>query len=256
MHAHGGNVLEYYPLAKLLGPDQPVYAFQARGLDGHIVKNSTLEDMAAAYITELRSLQPDGPYILGGFCFGGMLALEAAQQLTAAGQEVALLILIQTMHPEAIRFKPGTTIFRRAWYRATKRFSLEMDNLSHRRKGYIGDRIRYLSGVIRARMAIGVDSFTGRQHQDPSRLPMQYILERLGKVHATATKEWVPRPYPGRVVLFRASQQLSGLVADQYLGWKEFFHGALEIREIPGHQQNIMLEPNVARLASEIIKFL
>jgi amino acid adenylation domain-containing protein len=256
MHAHGGNVLEYYPLANLLGPDQPVYAFQARGLDGHIVKDSKLEDMAAAYITELRTLQPEGPYFLGGFCFGGLLALEVAQQLTAAGQEVALLVLIQTMHPEAMRFKPGTTIFRRAWYQATKRISLEVDNLSHRSKGYIANRLRYLHGVICARMAIAVDSLTGREHQDPSRPPMQYILETLAKVHGKAIEKWVPRPYQGRVVLFRASKQLSGLVADQYLGWKKVFNGNLEVREIPGHQQNLLLEPNVLRLATEFTNFL
>jgi thioesterase domain-containing protein/acyl carrier protein len=256
MHAHGGNILEYYPLANLLGPDQPVYALQARGLDGHIVKDSKLKDMAAAYITELRSLQPEGPYFLGGFCFGGLLALEVAQQLTAAGQEVGLLAMIQSVHPEAWRFKPGITIFQRAWYQASKRISLELDNLSHRNKGYIAERLRHVSGVLRARMAIAVDGLTGREHQDPSRLPMQYILEVLGKEHENALQGWVPRPYEGRVVLFRASKQLSGRVADQYLGWKGVFNGNLEVREIPGHQQNLLLEPNVLRLAAEFTKIL
>lgn len=253
MHAHGGNVLEYYPLANLLDPDQPVYAFQARGLDGQIVKDSKLKDMAAAYITELRTLQPEGPYFLGGFCFGGLVALEVAQQLTAAGQEVALLVLINTMHPEATRFKPGTTIFRRAWYQATKRISLEMDNLSHRQKGYIANRLRRLLGVFCARIAIAVNGLTGLE----VRLPMQYILEEtFVKVHGKAIEGWAPCPYEGRVVLFRASKQLSGLVADQYLGWKKVFTGNLEVREIPGHQQNLLLEPNVLRLASEFTNFL
>ena len=137
LHAHGGNVLEYYPLASHLGPDQPVYAFQARGLDGHIAADSKLKDMAAAYITELRNFQPEGPYYLGGFCFGGLLALEVAQQLTDAGQSVALLTLIQSTHPDAWRFKPGTTALQCAWYKVTKRISLELDNLSHGNKGYI-----------------------------------------------------------------------------------------------------------------------
>jgi thioesterase domain-containing protein/acyl carrier protein len=256
MHAHGGNVLEYYPLAHLLGPDQPVYAFQAKGLDGHIEKDSRLEDMAAAYISELRGLQPEGPYFLGGFCFGGLLALEVAQQLTAAGQEVALLVLIQTMHPDAMRFKPGITIFQRAWYRATKRISLEADNLSHSHKGYIAHRLRYFWDVIRAQVAISIDGFTGREHKDPSRLPVQYILTTLGKVHDEAIKKWVPRPFQGRVVLFRANKQLSGLIADEYLGWKTVLNGNLEVCEIPGHQQNLLLEPNVVQLADQLTTFL
>ena len=104
IHSHGGNVLEYYPLANALGKDQPVYALQARGLDGNIVKNESLEEIATAYLKEIRSLQPDGPYILGGFCFGGLVALEAAQQLQAAGQKVALVVMIQTTHPRAQAF--------------------------------------------------------------------------------------------------------------------------------------------------------
>ena len=157
------------------------------------------------------------------------------------------------MHPEAMRFRPGTTIFRRAWYQATKRISLEVDNLSHRRKGYIANRLRRLLGVICARMAIAVDGLTGLE----LRLPMEDIPEEtLAKVHGKAIEEWVPRPYQGRVVLFRASKQLSGLVADQYLGWKKVFTGNLEVREIPGHQQNLLLEPNVLRLATEFTNFL
>lgn len=256
MHAHGGNVLEYYPLAHLLGPDQPVYAFQAQGLNGRIEKEPRLEDMAANYIAELRSLQPEGPYFLGGFCFGGLLALEVAEQLTAAGQEVALLVLIQTMHPEVMRFTPGTTIFQRAWYRANKRISLELENLSHGRKGYIVERLRYSWDVICAQTAISVDRLTGREHRNPSQLPTLYILKLLEKVHWKAIAKWVPRPYQGKVVLFRASKQLSGLMADEYLGWKTLLNGNLEILEIPGHQQNLLRQPNVSYLANALTTFL
>jgi aspartate racemase len=68
----------YYPLANRLDKDQPVYALQARGLDGNIPKNESLEQIASAYLKEIRTLQSDGPYLLGGFCFGGLVALEAA----------------------------------------------------------------------------------------------------------------------------------------------------------------------------------
>ncbi len=256
MHAHGGNVLEYYPLANLLGSDRPVYALQARGLNGVLAKDTKLADMAAAYVAELRSLQPQSPYFLGGFCFGGLLALEVAQQLTAAGQEVELLAMIQSVHPDAWQFRPGTTVFQRTWYRAAKRIGLELDNLSHRKPGYLSDRLRYVSGVLRARVAIAIDRVKGREHQDLSKLPLQYILEVLGEVHEKALEGWMPRPYQGRVVLFRASKQLGGLVADECLGWKPIFNGQLKVREIPGYQQNLLLEPNVRRLAAEFDEVL
>ena len=252
MHAHGGNVLEYYPLVNHLDPDQPVYALQARGLNGHIVREPSMEEMASAYLDELRSLQPEGPYFLGGFCFGGLLALEAAQQLTAAGQEIALVVLIQSTHPDCMRFKPETTVSHRWWYRTTKRINLEMEDLSYRGKGYVVERCRHAWNRARGRTAIAFDNMTHNEPADPSRLPMHYILEALAIEHGKALKKYVPRPYGGEVVLFRASKQLSGLMADEYLGWKRILHGNLDVCEVPGHQQNLLLEPNVPRLAKEL----
>jgi thioesterase domain-containing protein/acyl carrier protein len=252
MHAHGGNVLEYHALASLLGSDQPVYAFQARGLDGNIPKDTTMEETAAAYIRELKSFQPEGPYYLAGFCFGGLLALETAQQLRAAGQEVAIVILIQSMHPAAFRFKRSVPAVQRWWYRATKRISLEQENLAQAGKGYLKERFRRSCDMIRARAAITIEKMTGKPSRDPSHLPKLYLFEILRMEHGKALRKYTARPYSGNVVLFRASKQLSGLVADEYLGWKDFFNPGFEICEVPGHQQNLMLEPNVRRLANEM----
>ncbi len=252
VHAHGGNVLEYYALANLLDPDQPVYAFQARGLDGNIPDDLTLEKMAAFYVEELRSFQPEGPYFLAGFCFGGLLALEAAQQLTAAGQEVALVALIQSMHPDAFHFKPSVSGPRRWWYRMSKRMDLERENRSHAGIGYLVRRYRHTWDMARARAALAVDNMRGKRPADLSHLPKLYIFEALRMEHGKALRKYSPRPYAGDVVLFRASKQLSGLIADEYLGWKPLLKGSFEVREVPGHQQNLMLEPNVRRLAREI----
>jgi thioesterase domain-containing protein/acyl carrier protein len=252
MHAHGGNVLEYHALVNRLEPDQPVYAFQARGLDGHVVKDSSVEEMASAYLGELRAFQPEGPYFLGGFCLGGLLALEAAQQLTAAGQEVALVVVIQSIHPDSMGFKPGINVFHRWWYRATKRINLELENLSYRGKGYIAERSRHAWNRVRAKAAIAFGNRTHKEAAGPSRLRMNYILEALAIEHQKAMAKYVPRPYGGDVLLFRASKQLSGLMADEYLGWKSALHGNLDVCEVPGHQQNLMLEPNVSPLAKEL----
>jgi len=208
IHSHGGNVLEYYPLANALGKDQPVYALQARGLDGNIVKNESLEDIATAYLKEIRSLQPDGPYILGGFCFGGLVALEAAQQLQAAGQKVKLVVMVQTTHPEAQAFAPDSGAAHRLWSRATKRIDLERENLSHRGSGYFGDRLRRAWDVLSARtqIAMGKSSSNGSNgNGQKSENSMAYNLEILGMEHDRAFDNYAPRPYHGDVLLFRAS---------------------------------------------------
>ncbi len=252
MHSHGGNVLEYHSLVKRLEPDQPVYGLQARGLDGHIVKESSLEEMASAYVAELRRFQPEGPYFLGGFCLGGYLALEAAQQLTAAGSEVALLIVIQSIHPDARRFNPRIGALGRWWRRTAKRISLEMENLSYRGKGYLMARCRHAWDLVCVRTAIALNSAAPKDASDLSRLPKRYIVEALGLEHKKAMRKYVPRPYGGDVALFRASKQLSGLMIDEYLGWKRVFHGSLYVGEIPGHQQTLLQPPNVSRLAQEL----
>ncbi|HEY0737917.1 MAG TPA: amino acid adenylation domain-containing protein, partial [Herpetosiphonaceae bacterium] len=80
VHAAGGSVLSYLELARLLGPDQPFYAFQAAGLDGEQPPHTQVETIAAAYLSALRAAQPHGPYRLGGWSFGGLVAYEMARQ--------------------------------------------------------------------------------------------------------------------------------------------------------------------------------
>jgi amino acid adenylation domain-containing protein len=249
MHAHGGNVLEYYPLANLLDADQPVYALQARGLDGRIPKDQSLEKMAAAYLAELRALQSEGPYYLGGFCFGGLVALETARQLRASGEKVALVVLIQTMHPAASQFRRGTSLLHRLWYRVAKQADLEWETLRARGANQIRERLRRVWDVGWARTQIACDRLLGSRRAHPS---MPYILESLGIEHDRAFDRYEPSPYFGDVVLYRSHKQLRGLIADVSLGWKDLISGNLCVHEIPGHQQSILSEPNVSILATDL----
>jgi len=106
IHGGGFNVLVYRSLAKQLGPDQPVYGLQARGMDGTETFLSRLEDTAADYIKQIRTVQPEGPYFLAGLSSGGNIALEMAQQLQVQGQKVALLALFDSFGPDSIKLLP------------------------------------------------------------------------------------------------------------------------------------------------------
>jgi amino acid adenylation domain-containing protein len=253
MHSHGGNVLEYYPLAKYLEADQPVYALQARGLDGNVIKDQSFETMARAHLAELRSLQPEGPYFLGGYCLGGLLALEAAQQLLAAGEEVAVVLLIQSINPVYAHFRPDLTIFQRGWHRTTRRVDLELEYLRHRGANHIVERCRRTWDIARARTAIKFDNWTSNGHSLPKKSrSMAYTLEMLAIEHDKSRIRYVPSPYSGPVVLFRANKQLSGLMTDFTLGWKDVLNGNFEICEVPGHQETMLSDPNVSYLAEKM----
>jgi thioesterase domain-containing protein len=97
LHVHWiGGAFYSFTLAHDLGSNQPLYVLDPYNFDGLAVP-PTIEAIASAYIASMRTVQPEGPYHLGGFCAGGLLAYEVAQQLRAAGQEVKLLVLIDPM---------------------------------------------------------------------------------------------------------------------------------------------------------------
>jgi thioesterase domain-containing protein len=256
MHSHGGNVLEYHPLANLLGNDQPVFALQARGLDGKVIRGQSIEQIAAVYLQEIRMLQPQGPYFLGGFCFGGVVAYEAAQQLLASGEEVALVAMIQTTNPEVIKSSAQDPSLRNWWNRIAKRVDLERSNLAHRGVGYIQQRFRRALEVAHARALVKYDSLTGNGGPRPMRTSVPYVLEALGIEHDRAFDSYQPRPYHGKTVLFRASKQLPELAENKTLGWDAILRDNLTVFEVPGHQQNLLAQPNVAILAEKLVASL
>jgi thioesterase domain-containing protein len=99
MPGGGGNVIYLYELARHLGPDQPFYGLQAVGLDGKSRPHTRIEDMAACYIEQIRAVQPQGPYLLGGHSFGANVAFEMSQQLQRQGQDIALLVIFDMGAP-------------------------------------------------------------------------------------------------------------------------------------------------------------
>src|SRR6202035_6054305 len=113
VHGAGGNVLIYRELSQNLGPDQPFYGLQSQGLDGTYPPLTRIEDMAATYMKAIRRRQPHGPYLIGGYCGGGLIAFEVAQQLQSQGEQVALLALLDTMNFSQI---PPLSAWSRGYY--------------------------------------------------------------------------------------------------------------------------------------------
>lgn len=95
-----GNILNLRHLAVQIGADRPVYGLQARGIYGGQAPHETFEEMARDYLAEIRSVQPQGPYLIGGFSGGGLVAYEMAQQLRASGEDTALVVMLDTPYPD------------------------------------------------------------------------------------------------------------------------------------------------------------
>ncbi len=252
MHSHGGNVLEYHPLARHLPKDQPVYALQSRGLDGNVDLDPDMREMAATYITEIKALQPEGPYYLAGFCFGGTLAYETAQQLRAQGDEVALLLMIQAVRAQAARKDAVIGLSKMLWYRIAYRLNLEWNNIAALAGG---TRVRYIID-----RAVRMNDLFELWYRSDSRLEeladrnghrtTVYTLELLRRAHSRAFVKYRPKPYDGSVVLFPAEKQPRWRPRKPNLGWGDLVRGKLTTDVLRGYQQNLLLEPNV-RFAAE-----
>jgi amino acid adenylation domain-containing protein len=234
MHAGAGTVLFYYELSRLLGEDQPVYGLQARGLYGGVPPHRTVEEMASHYVSEIRSVQPHGPYRLAGFCFGAVLAFEMAQQLRANGQQVAFLCSFDGPapgHPDA-HPEPAAPGGADAWL---ERHSRAFSALPP------GRRFSYLAGRLRGRWR-----YTKARLQESSAHRMGELLSRLRwplpanlrhyyfLVHnRRAEMAYRPRPYPGSMTVF----EIEGGLQDPQLGWGPLVGGGVQVFPISGSQR-------------------
>jgi len=232
VHEVDGNILFYRDLASYLGSEQPVYGLQAQGMDGKHVPHTRLEDMAARYIREIRTVQPEGPYFLGGFSMGGMVAFEMAQQLISEGQKVAMLALFDTCAPGGIKPLPV-----HAW---VSRHLAKFLRLEPKEK------LTYIQKQL-------ADRFYPDKRQP---LPEAHHKSPLQDAHEQASRDYVPQVYPDSAILFRASELLKDwlewCLVDPQLGWGSLIAGGLELHQVPGNHFSMFDEPNVRVLAEKL----
>ena len=243
----GGNILGLYDLARHLGPDQPVYGLQARGLDGKAEPLTRIEDIAARHIEEIKAVSPKGPFFLGGLSFGGSVAFEMARQLERAGDRVALVVLFDAFAPG-----PGGPS---RWISATRRWStrLRARVATHTRNLLVGPgRIDYLRGKARTLLLRVSGGIQKTIVPVPGSKPLTRTLRDVREANYRARRNYVPGPYRGRVTLFRAAVRWSADSPARDMGWERLALGGVEIREVPGNHVNMMLWPQVALLAEQL----
>ena len=249
VHGGAGTILHFHALARRLGDDQPLYGLQMRGLYGDVPPNLTVEAMADHYIAELRSVQPHGPYAIGGYCFGAIVAYEMAQRLTKLGERVAVLASINGPSPAYIkRFGgprnitvpepvappdlPGRLIFavKRTWW--TVRWQAQWAGREGIRNRFFDART-WLYGTLRRR------------------LPDAWRRLAIYRICHVAEKTYRARPYAGSLLVFHGA----GLYRRDDLGWATLVGGELQSHESPGFhetQRDAMFEPHVAAIAETL----
>jgi thioesterase domain-containing protein/SAM-dependent methyltransferase len=244
VHPSGGTVFGYLGLVRHLGRDRPVLAFQARGVDGEAPPRIDVKEMAAIYLAELRSAQPEGPYILAGWSMGGSVALEMACQLREAGETVPLLILLDAwvLSPDEREEPEEGDLGVLAGF--ARSLGLAPEPLQER-----AEELRALPRERRLESLLSLADGAGV-------LPAGVGLSRLESIYRVfeanlaALRRYEPQPCLSRIVLVRAAEHSDERGPD--LGWIALARAGLEIHEAPGDHYTFLQEPNVRVLAERL----
>ncbi|HEY1171318.1 MAG TPA: amino acid adenylation domain-containing protein [Verrucomicrobiae bacterium] len=251
--AGGGMFWGYTNISHSLGKDQPIIAFSSQGMIGQ-EEFKTIEEMAACYVAELRAYQPQGPYYLGGYCFGGNVAYEMARMLEEQGEKVALLALINCVPPNSsydkvkINLRTGGKFLLNLGYWAG--YFLQLDGRDQRNimlwkaKGVV-KRIKRLGKYFGQKPKIDVEEFVDLSTQPAER-------RELWKTHINALMSHHPRPINGHVTLFRTRGHSLWCSFDESYGWNDLAAGGTTIRYVAGAHESILAEPFVKATANEI----
>lgn len=244
----GGNPIRFRHLSQHLGEEQPVYMLQSRGLSGTVTPYVRMEDIAADFKKSIQEVQPKGPYYLIGSSGGGMVAYEIAQQFITAGEEVRVLAFVDSYGPSYLKRQPSTKRLLQRVYKLTQFIGKHIANL---RVATREGKRKYVSHYIKEgwRRVKGLPKMLSAIIMQARGAKLSPELVEVEKANLKAYIEYQPKPYPGRVILFRASQQPWGIYPDPTLGWGEVGINDLVIHEVPGHHGSILFEPRVGKLA-------
>lgn len=261
----GGNVLYFYALANSLPVDRPFYGLQAIGLDGQQAPLEKVEDIAAAYVKEIRSIQPHGPYLLGGHCFGSWIAFEMAQQLRQQGEEIASVVVIDAPAPLPKPMQAELdTADDAAWL---AKFGAVLSESAGQDLRVDYAELRCLSAE--AQLTYFKDKMEAGGLLPPG-TPIAQVRGFFNVFVQNSKARYVPKDtLPVPIALFKASEfhpDYDYSAADDAegrhkknqpneistLGWKDFSGNNVTVQEVPGNHITMLSEPHVSILAEKI----
>ena len=217
VHAADGHTIDSL-LRKYIDPERPFYGLRAVGRDGKGVPHTRVEEMAAHYVQEIQTVQPEGPYLLGGRCTGGNIALEMAQQLKKKGQKVLLVVMVDSPKPLLTEV----------------------------------EKIEYPNSVAREQ-AKWRGQFTNSD-SDPNSVQIEFNPE-VFEYNLQIPVNHIPQIYSGEVVYFSAQEKSGDSFMNELLdphAWNLWVVNGVEIHEIPGDHLSMTKEPNIRVLAAEL----
>ena len=275
VHDADGETMLYLNLARHLDTERPIYGLQPHGQEGYPILHTRITEMANNYIEKMRTVQPEGPYLLGGLCAGGIIAFEIACQLQVQGHKVGLVALIDAADVQA-PYKKG-----RISHQRLSRFSQALSQ-EQQIKGLnlpfylLKTVIKKTKNLIIYEVKTKIKNLQNKfkiklyRHYLDNSFPLPKFLQNISvrTIISFAYQEYVPQVYQDRVVLFRATKSLGiedssiddtptiEKTSDPLFGWGERAMGGVEVYDIPGGHSSCLQEPYVQVLAAKMEAYI
>jgi amino acid adenylation domain-containing protein len=242
VHGANHNVMLFKNLAKNLDPDQPVYALQAKGLSGEVEPHDSVEAMAAHYISEIKTINPEGPFALGGFSFGGIIAFEMVKQLSMEGKKVKVLALFDSyVYPHYYYSNPFKKRIVSEFYNLGQLIFMGLNmfsSIKNFKRRYKLLKIK-IQGVY-LKLKYGSEKQYQLQFQRSS---------KIDEMHEIAFLRYNLLPENVKVDLFRSTEEIYFAHDYKFLGWRKIALKGIRKHMITGNHSEMFLSPAVEEVS-------
>jgi non-ribosomal peptide synthetase component F/thioesterase domain-containing protein len=250
IHGGGGHLLDYRDMIAALPNDQPIYGLRAS--DVNEAYPETVEELAEQYLLEIQKVQAHGPYQICGLSFGGLVAFEIARKLAEKGQHVGLIALFDTGNwAHYQNLSPAKLVqFRRTYM---------IDRLKKYGRNLIQGRFDEFAADARQFVTSRVSAVLWRISRYACRLmnrPVPKFVRSNIVVFSAVGRNYVPKEYPGRLLLFRAEGRTAEYGDDLTLGWTDIARDGVVVHQVPGSHLSIMRKPHVDRLVEQLGQYM
>ncbi|MEI7634087.1 MAG: amino acid adenylation domain-containing protein [bacterium] len=226
---------QFPPVVRALGGGRPFYVLEVLSLSAGARASGSVEIIAREFLETAQKIQPHGPYLIGGFCLGGVLAYEMALQLVAAGEQVSCLFMIDSYGPNAFHAGKWRRLIRYFWNFLMRPMSSKADILRHKMRSFS------------VRASLKSSSYTVKSY-------LAEMSEAIGCQMRAVTDYRPVALFPGKLLLIKASIVVGTRPRDPQAGWSGMADQGLEIHNLPGDHSHVFDQKNAQTIANILLE--
>ncbi|MCO5948031.1 non-ribosomal peptide synthetase [Mucilaginibacter flavidus] len=244
IHGEGLNVLNFSSLAEYMDEERPIFGLQARALNGEDAPEETIQQIAAYYLGEILQHNPNGPYLIAGYSFGGYVAVEIEKQMEAMGKTIQMLIMFDT-DAEKTEYKDWYYLFPR---KVKRNFPIFIS--------FLKSVLKHPVATFKRQFANHPPSFLSNYFYRKDSKGFFQLIKKIKEKHLVAFRNYKMEPFNNKVYLFKAKICVHYVNDAAFLGWKNYAKKDVELFEVPGDHLSMLLTPQVEQFAGVLEKTL